>query len=140
MTYETFKGFTPYQPQDGEEYLNDRQKEHFHSILLAWKEQLVEGSRQTVSYMQDEYLHLADPNDRASQEEKFAIELRARDRERKLLGKIDRALERLLRDSYGYCEACGVEIGLRRLEVRPTAELCIDCKHLEEQREKSQAA
>lgn len=140
MTYESFKGFTPYQPQDGEEYMNERQQEHFRSILLAWKQQLVEDSRRTVSHMQDEYVHLADPNDRASQEEEFSIELRARDRERKLLRKIDRALERLSSGSYGYCATCGIEIGLRRLEARPTAELCIDCKHLEEKREKSQAA
>jgi DnaK suppressor protein len=140
MTSDTFKGFTPYQPEDGEEYMNDRQKEHFRALLKAWKEQLMEDSRRTVSYMQDNYLHLADPNDRASQEEEFSVELRARDRERKLLRKIDRALERLANDSYGYCETCGIEIGIRRLEARPTAELCIDCKHLEEKKEKSQAA
>ena len=140
MTTETFRGFKPYQPEDGEEYMNERQKAHFRAILVAWREQLVEESRRTLSHMQDEYLPLADPNDRASQEEEFSIELRARDRERKLLHKIDKALERLTSDSYGYCEACGIEIGIRRLEARPTAELCIDCKHLEEQKERSQAA
>lgn len=140
MTSDTFTDFKPYQSQDEEEYMNERQKEHFRAILTAWKEELMEGSRRTVSQMQDEFVHLADPNDRASQEEEFSIALRARDRERKLLRKINSALQRLANDSYGYCEACGIEIGIRRLEVRPTAELCIDCKHLEEIREKSQAA
>jgi len=140
MTSDTFTDFKPYQSQDEEEYMNERQKEHFRAILTGWKEELMEGSRRTVSQMQDEFVHLADPNDRASQEEEFSIALRARDRERKLLRKINSALQRLANDSYGYCEACGIEIGIRRLEVRPTAELCIDCKHLEEIREKSQAA
>jgi DnaK suppressor protein len=85
-------------------------------------------------------LQLPDPNDRASQEEEFSIELRARDRERKLLHKIEKSLNRLANDEYGYCELCGVEIGLRRLEARPTADLCIDCKQLEEKKEKSWAA
>lgn len=141
MTSDTFTGFKPYQPEsEDEEYMNERQKEHFRAILTAWKEELTEGFRRTVSQLQDEYVHLSDPNDRASQEEEFSIELRARDRERKLLHKINKALERLANDSYGYCDACGIEIGLRRLEARPTAELCIDCKHIEEMREKSQAA
>ena len=140
MTSDTFTGFKPYQPESEEEYMNERQKEHFRAILTAWKEELTEGFRRTVSQLQDEYVHLSDPNDRASQEEEFSIELRARDRERKLLHKINKALERLANDTYGYCDACGIEIGLRRLEARPTAELCIDCKHIEEMREKSQAA
>jgi DnaK suppressor protein len=129
----------PYRAEQDEDYMNDRQKAHFRAILLAWKQELVEESRRTVHHMQDDLLNLPDPNDRASQEEEFSIALRARDRERKLLHKIDKALARLTSDDYGYCEACGVEIGLRRLEARPTAELCIDCKHLEEQKEKSQA-
>ncbi|MDG4596088.1 MAG: RNA polymerase-binding protein DksA [Candidatus Contendobacter sp.] len=129
----------PYRAEQDEDYMNDRQKAHFRAILLAWKQELVEESRRTVHHMQDDLLNLPDPNDRASQEEEFSIALRARDRERKLLHKIDKALARLASDDYGYCEACGVEIGLRRLEARPTAELCIDCKHLEEQKEKSQA-
>ncbi len=129
----------PYRAEQDEDYMNDQQKAHFRAILLAWKQELVEESRRTVHHMQDDLLNLPDPNDRASQEEEFSIALRARDRERKLLHKIDKALARLTSDDYGYCEACGVEIGLRRLEARPTAELCIDCKHLEEQKEKSQA-
>ena len=100
----------------------------------------MEEGRRAVTNMQDEPLNLPDPNDRASQEEEFTINLRARDRERRLIRKIDKALERLNLDEYGYCEACGVEIGLRRLAARPTAELCIDCKHLEEEKEKSQVA
>lgn len=122
------------------DYMNDQQKAHFRALLLAWKEELMAEGRRAVNNMQDEPLNLPDPNDRASQEEEFTINLRARDRERKLIRKIDKALERLNLDEYGYCETCGVEIGLRRLEARPTAELCIDCKHLEEEKEKSQAA
>ena len=137
---ETLAGFTAYRADKGEEYMNDQQKRHFRVILLAWKQELMEEGRRAVTSMQDEPLNLPDPNDRASQEEEFTINLRARDRERKLLRKIDKALGRLASDDYGYCEGCGVEIGLRRLEARPTAELCIDCKHLEEEKEKSQVA
>lgn len=140
MTTESFKEFDPYQPEPGEAYMNEKQKEHFRTILSAWKAELMEGSKRTVNHMQDEYLPLSDPNDRASQEEEFSIELRARDRERKLIHKIEKSLNRLASDDYGYCESCGVEIGLRRLEARPTADLCIDCKQLEEKKEKSRAA
>ncbi|CDI02022.1 MAG: RNA polymerase-binding protein DksA [Candidatus Competibacter denitrificans] len=137
---DTYAEFVPYRVGDEEDYMNDKQKAHFRAILLAWKQELMEEGRRAVTNMQDEPLNLPDPNDRASQEEEFTINLRARDRERKLIRKIDKALERLNLDEYGYCEACGVEIGLRRLEARPTAELCIDCKHLEEEKEKSQVA
>ncbi|NJM10787.1 MAG: RNA polymerase-binding protein DksA [Synechococcaceae cyanobacterium SM1_2_3] len=123
--------------EEGEEYMSDRQKSRFRARLLAWKQELVEESRRMISSLQDEPLNLPDLNDRASQEEEFSIALRARDRERKLLHKIDKSLARLASDEYGYCETCGVEIGLLRLEARPTAELCIDCKHLEEQKERS---
>lgn len=140
MANETVTGFTPYQPEPNEEYMNERQRAHFRQLLLAWKQELMEESERTVHHMQDEAFNLPDPNDRASQEEEFSIELRARDRERKLLRKIDKALNRLASDEYGYCESCGEEIGIRRLEARPTAELCIDCKQLEEQKEKSWAA
>ena len=139
MMTETFMDFAAYRTDEGEEYMNDKQKKHFHTILLTWKQELMEEGRRTVTHMRDEPLNLPDPNDRASQEEEFTINLRARDRERKLLRKIDKALDRLASDDYGYCESCGVEIGLRRLEARPTAELCIDCKHLEEEKEKSLA-
>lgn len=140
MTNESFKGFVPYQLQDSEEYMNDQQHEHFRVILMQWKQQLMEESARTVHHMQDEHFNLPDPNDRASQEEEFSIELRARDRERKLLRKIEKALNRLSNGDYGYCETCGLEIGIRRLEARPTAELCIECKQIEEQKEKNQAA
>jgi DnaK suppressor protein len=90
----------------------------------------------TVHHMQDEATNFPDPNDRATQESEFSLELRTRDRERKLIKKIDEALDRIEEHEYGYCEACGVEIGIRRLEARPTATLCIDCKTLDEIREK----
>ena len=140
MAEDAFKSFTPYQPEDGEEYMNEKQREHFDYILTAWKQELMAGRERTVVNMQNEHLNLPDPNDRASQEEEFSLELRTRDRERKLLRKVDRALQRLVDDDYGFCDSCGVEIGIRRLEARPTAELCIDCKQLEELKEKNWAA
>ena len=140
MTTDTFKGIEPYQPEDGEEFMNERQKAHFRLVLEKWKHELMEESARTVHHMQDEHFNLPDPNDRASQEEEFSIELRARDRERKLLRKIEKALKRIDNDDYGYCDACGIEIGIRRLEARPTAELCFDCKQLEERKEKHRAA
>jgi len=116
--------------------MSPEQSEHFHSILLAWKKELMEEVDRTVSHMQDDASNFPDPNDRATQEEEFALELRTRDRERKLIKKIDESLAALSAEDYGYCEACGVEIGIERLEVRPTATLCIDCKTLDEIREK----
>ena len=133
-----FKNFKPYELADGEEYMNDRQKEHFRQILNGWRAQLMQESEKTVNNMQqDGATILSDPNDRASQEEEFSLELRTRDRERKLLAKIEKTLHKLTIDDYGYCETCGIEIGIKRLEARPTAELCIDCKEIEEQKEKS---
>ena len=132
--------FAPYVLEEGEEYMNDRQKAHFRSILVAWKQELMEEGRRTVSNLQDEPLNLPDPNDRASQEEEFSIALRARDRERKLLRKIDESLAQIDSGDYGYCESCGVEIGLPRMLARPTATLCIDCKIVEEMREKQGGA
>jgi DnaK suppressor protein len=117
--------------------MNKEQRVYFTTILKAWREQLVQESQRTVTHMQDDHSHLADPNDQASQEEEFSIELRARERERNLLRKIDGALQRLASGDYGYCEACGIEIGTERLEARPTADLCIDCKQLEEKKEKN---
>jgi DnaK suppressor protein len=132
-------GFKPYELQAGEEYMNDRQKAHFRAILEAWKRELMEEVDRTVHHMQDEAANFPDPNDRATQESEFSLELRTRDRERKLIKKIDETLAKIESDEYGYCDACGVEIGLRRLEARPTANLCIDCKALEEIREKQMA-
>lgn len=129
-------GIAPYQPAGGEEYMNENQLAHIESILLAWRQSLMEEVDRTVSHMKDEAANFPDPSDRASQEEEFSIELRTRDRERKLIKKIEDALERLRNEDFGYCEACGVEIGLRRLEARPTATLCIDCKTLSEIKEK----
>jgi DnaK suppressor protein len=131
-----FKSFKPYVPAKGEEYMNDRQVEHFRNLLLAWKRELMEEVDRTVHHMQDEAANFPDPNDRATQESEFSLELRTRDRERKLIKKIDEALESLEEGEYGYCESCGVEIGIRRLEARPTATLCIDCKTLDEIRER----
>ncbi len=129
-------GQHPYQEQSGEEYMGPRQKEHFRSILQAWKMELMEEVDRTLHYMQDESANLPDPVDRASQEEEFSLELRARDRERKLIKKIDETIKQIDEDNYGYCTTCGVEIGIRRLEARPTANLCIDCKTLAEIKEK----
>jgi DnaK suppressor protein len=126
----------PYHATPGEDYMNDTQREHFRNILLAWKRELMEEVDRTVHHMQDEAANFPDPNDRATQESEFSMELRARDRERKLIKKIDETIAKLDHDDYGYCETCGVEIGVRRLEARPTAALCIDCKTLDEIREK----
>jgi DnaK suppressor protein len=129
-------GFEPYSASSDEEYMSAAQEEHFRQILRAWKQSLMEEVDRTVHHMQDEATNFPDPNDRATQESEFSLELRTRDRERKLIKKIDEALTRLDEHEYGYCEACGVEIGVRRLEARPTATLCIDCKTLDEIREK----
>ena len=129
-------GFAPYSAASDEEYMSPAQEEHFRQILLAWKKSLMEEVDRTVHHMQDEATNFPDPNDRATQESEFSLELRTRDRERKLIKKIDEALERIETHEYGYCEACGVEIGIRRLEARPTATLCIDCKTLDEIRER----
>ncbi|TVQ92023.1 MAG: RNA polymerase-binding protein DksA [Chromatiaceae bacterium] len=129
-------GFAPYNRSTDEEYMSPAQEEHFRGLLLQWKHQLMEEVDRTVHHMQDEAANFPDPNDRATQESEFSLELRTRDRERKLIRKIDEALGRLDEHDYGYCEACGVEIGVRRLEARPTATLCIDCKTLDEIRER----
>jgi DnaK suppressor protein len=136
---EVIKQFTPYQAKPDEEYMNDKQLDHFRKILNAWKSELSLDIDRTVHTMQDEVTMFADPNDRASQESDMALELRNRDRERKLIKKIDETLSKIDERDYGYCESCGVEIGLKRLEARPTATLCIDCKTLDEIREKQVA-
>lgn len=133
------KQFPPYVPEKGEDYMSERQLAHFRNILEGLKRELMEDIDRTVHTMQDEATVFADPNDRASQESDIALELRNRDRERKLIKKIDEALGRLANGEYGYCDSCGVEIGLKRLEARPTATLCIDCKTLEEMRERQVA-
>lgn len=128
--------FTPYQEKKGEEYMNDAQSQHFEKILNSWKAELMSEVDRTVHHMQDDASSFPDPNDRATQESEFSLELRTRDRERKLIKKIDESLAGLQSGDYGFCESCGIEIGVRRLEARPTAVLCIDCKTLDEIREK----
>jgi DnaK suppressor protein len=129
-------GISPYKAKKTEEYMSTRMRDHFTQILTLLRKRIMEEAERTVHYMQDDAVNYADPNDRASQEEGFRLELRARDRERRLLKKIEESLQLLVNKEYGYCEVCGVEIGLRRLEARPTATLCIDCKMLDEIKEK----
>lgn len=129
--------FSPYEETAGEDYMNDNQIEHFREILENWKQSLMEEVDRTVNHMKDDAANFPDPNDRATQEEEFTLELRTRDRERKLIKKIKQSIEDLDKGDYGYCESCGTEIGIRRLEARPTATLCIDCKTLDEIREKN---
>ena len=133
-----FDDFKPYKPGRGESYMSDEQIEHFRGILLNWRGELVDEVTRTVSHMKDEAANFPDPADRATQEEEFSLELRTRDRERKLIKKIDSTLDRLQNDDYGYCDACGVEIGIQRLEARPTATMCIDCKTLAEIKERQE--
>lgn len=135
-TSESFQNFTSYKPKKGEDYMGEPQKEHFKAILQNWKAQLMEEVDRTVSHMKDEAANFPDPADRATQEEEFSLELRARDRERKLIRKIDSTVDLIDADDYGFCNACGIEIGIKRLEARPTATLCIDCKTLDEIKEK----
>ncbi|ABR75082.1 RNA polymerase-binding protein DksA [Actinobacillus succinogenes] len=129
-------GVEPYQEKVGEEYMNEKQILHFRKILQAWHDQIVGEASRTVAHMQDEAANFPDPADRATQEEEFSLELRTRDRERKLMKKIESTLKKLDSEDFGYCDSCGEEIGIRRLEARPTADLCIDCKTLAEVREK----
>lgn len=131
-------GISPYKQKKTEPYMSLKMREHFEKILTSLRRQIMEDAEKTMHHMQDDAVNYADPNDRASQEEEFRFELRARDRERKLLKKIEESLQLLVDKEYGYCEVCGVEIGLRRLEARPTATLCIDCKMLDEIRERQQ--
>ncbi len=126
------RAFEPYQETPGEEYMSDKMRAHFTAILNGWKKQLMEEVDRTVHHMQDEAANFPDPADRASQEEEFSLELRTRDRERKLIKKIDETLQLIEDNDYGWCDSCGIEIGIRRLEARPTATLCIDCKTLAE--------
>lgn len=133
------KSFVPYVAAEGEEYMNEAQLAHFRTMLESARQTMMEDIDRTVHTMQDEATVFADPNDRASQESDIALELRNRDRERRLIKKVNEALSRIQAGEYGYCDSCGVEIGLKRLEARPTATLCIDCKTLEEIRERQVA-
>ena len=135
----TNKTFKKYDAKANESYMSKNQMKHFKDILAEWKNELSHDIDKTVSHMQDELTSYADPNDRASQESDMALELRNRDRERKLIKKIEQTIRNIDNDEYGYCEQCGEEIGLNRLQARPTATLCIDCKTLDEIREKQMA-
>ena len=137
-TVQNFDDFKPYKPSRGDSYMDEKQLEHFRGLLLQWRGELVDEVTRTVSHMKDEASNFPDPADRATQEEEFSLELRTRDRERKLIKKIDGMLERITIDDYGYCDACGIEIGVKRLEARPTATLCIDCKTLSEIKERQE--
>ena len=126
----------PYKAKKNEKYMSVAMKRHFTAVLLNWKEHLFDGMQKTFDHLKTKGETYADPIDRASQEEEFAFELRTRDRERKLTNKISISLEKIKEDDYGWCDACGVEIGIKRLEARPTATHCIDCKTLDEIKEK----
>lgn len=131
-----FLGIPPYVAKQDEEYMNPDQLAHFRNLLNKWKHQLMQEADTTVFHMKEDAALYPDPIDRASQEEGFNLELRTRDRERKLLKKIEQALDKLDKGDYGFCEDCGAEIGIRRLEARPTAIKCIDCKTFEEIKER----
>ena len=130
------RNVTPYITKRGEAYMNKEQLEHFRNILNSWKRDLMEEVDRTVSHMKDEAANFPDPNDRATQEEEFSLELRTRDRERKLIRKIDEALKRVEDGSYGYCLETGEEIGVKRLEARPVATLTIEAQERRERRER----
>ena len=125
-----------YKGRKGEKYMSAAMKKHFNAVLIEWREHLKEEMQKTFDHLKNKGESYADPIDRASQEEEFAFELRTRDRERKLISKIAKSLEQIKQDDYGYCYACGIEIGVKRLEARPTATHCIDCKTLDEIKEK----
>ncbi|HEX5364337.1 MAG TPA: RNA polymerase-binding protein DksA [Gallionella sp.] len=139
MPVQPQKPIVPYKAKKGEEYMNPKQLDHFRQILNGIKAGLGEDIDRTVHTMQDEATVFADPNDRATQESDMSLELRNRDRERKLIKRINEMLAKIDAEDYGYCDNCGIEIGLNRLEARPTATLCIDCKTLDEIREKQMA-
>ena len=132
---DVFSTFVPYEASADEEYMSDAQLQHFKQILLQWKQELMEEVDRTVDHMKEDASNFADPADRATQEEEFSLELRTRDRERKLIKKIDKTIDAIEADDYGFCESCGIEIGIRRLDPRPTATQCIDCKTLAEIKE-----
>ena len=130
------KAFKPYQPAPSEEYMSEGMLDHFQQILTTWKQELMEEVDRTVHHMKDEAANFPDPNDRATQESEFGLELRTRDRERKLLKKIEQALGRIEDGTYGYCSETGEAIGLRRLEARPVATLTVEAQERRELAEK----
>ena len=132
------KNFKPYSSKKSEKYMNKNQQKHFLEMLTAWKVALIEEQEKTEQLIQQDQSNFPDSLDRAAKEEEFMLELRKRERERKLISKIDLSLKDLEDNLYGYCESCGVEIGIKRLEARPTATKCIDCKTVDEIKEKQQ--
>ena len=128
----------PYALKKNEKYMNARQKKHFKNILDNWAEQLQIEQSRTADKIQENVSNFPDESDRATHEEEFTLELRTRERERKLLSKINESIDELRSNDYGYCASCGIEIGIRRLEARPTATRCIDCKTIEEIHERQQ--
>jgi len=132
------KNFQAYRTKKSEKYMNKNQQKHFLGMLTAWKEALIEEQEKTEQLIQQDQSNFPDSLDRAAKEEEFMLELRKRERERKLIAKIDLSLKDLEDNLYGYCESCGVEIGIKRLEARPTATKCIDCKTVDEIKEKQQ--
>ncbi len=134
--HDHFSLFTPYVEVSGEEYMNENQKNHFSDILHRWRSELMQEVDHTVENMRAEQGNLSDISDQASREEAFTLELRTRDRERRLIAKISESIEKIKKEDYGFCETCGSEIGIRRLEARPTASMCIDCKTFAEIKER----
>tara|TARA_B100000282_G_scaffold252353_1_gene197162 strand:+ start:216 stop:647 length:432 start_codon:yes stop_codon:yes gene_type:complete len=130
--------FKPYKPKKGEEYMSPEQTEHFKNILFSWKKLLMSEAEKTMDHMKQDSSKLSDPNDAATQEEEFRLELRTRDRERKLISKIDQALSRIDDGSYGFCEDTGEPIGIKRLEARPIATLSIEAQERHEKMERTQ--
>ena len=136
--FQKYLDFKPYKPKKGEEYMSPQQTEHFKNILFSWKKMLMSEAEKTMDHMKQDSSKLSDPNDAATQEEEFRLELRTRDRERKLISKIDQALSRIDDGSYGYCEDTGEPIGIKRLEARPIATLSIEAQERHEKMEKTQ--
>ena len=135
MSQTDYQDLAHYSPKKGEEFMNSNQLDHFKNKLNVWRDQLVNDAESTINHIQEDSTQVADINDRATLEEEFALELRTRDRERKLIAKIDKTLHIIEMGDYGYCKTCGAEIALVRLEARPTADECIDCKTIAEKRE-----
>lgn len=135
MSEPNFQDIPAYKPAKNEEFMSDGQTEHFKAKLNAWRDQLISDAESTITHIQEDSSQVADINDRATLEEEFALELRTRDRERKLIGKIEKTLHAIELGDYGYCKTCGTEISLVRLEARPTANECIDCKTIAERKE-----
>jgi DnaK suppressor protein len=135
MSEPNFQSIPTYQPSSGEDFMSLNQLTHFKNKLSTWRDQLVSDAESTINHIQEDSNQVADINDRATLEEEFALELRTRDRERKLISKIDKTLHTIELGEYGYCRTCGAEISLIRLEARPTANECIDCKTIAEKKE-----